>query len=77
MEAKKREGSRKNMMKRYRKFIVKKFGKENDPENADISCNSEGSIDDKWRRTDDFTNVFPKQKSVKKFLAADALSSRP
>jgi len=64
------------MMKRYRRFIVKKFGKENDPQNEDGSDNSEGSADDKWRRTDDFTNVFPKRQSVKKFLAADRLSSR-
>ena len=60
-------------MTRYRKFIVKKFGKENDPHN-DGSDLSDGSGNDKWRRTDDFTNVFPRKQSAKKFLDAEALS---
>ena len=45
-------------MKKYRQFIVKKFGKENEPGNADVA--SEESLDDKWRRTNDFTNVMPR-----------------
>ena len=52
------------MVKKYRQFIVKKFGKENEPVNADIA--SEESLDDKWRRTNDFTNVMPRERSLKR-----------
>lgn len=54
----KRSTSSKNLMKKYRQFIVKKFGKENEPANADNA--SEESLDDKWRKTNDFTNVMPR-----------------
>ena len=70
---KKRSGSQKREMKRYRNFIVKKFGKENEPSNEEHQF-SDKSADDKWRRTDDFTNVFPKKQSAQKFLDAEALS---
>ena len=63
-EPTKRSLSSKKMMKQYRQFIVKKFGKENEPVNADIA--SDQSADDKWRRTNDFTNIIPRQKSLKR-----------
>ena len=61
-------------MKKYRQFIVKKFGKENEPANADIA--SEESLDDKWRRTNDFTNVMPRQKSLKRLSMPEVTQSR-
>lgn len=53
---------------------MKKFGKENEPANADVA--SEESLDDKWRRTNDFTNVMPRQKSLKRLSMPEVTQSR-
>lgn len=60
-------------MNRYRKFIVNKFGRENDSI-IDGSDLSDGNVDDKWSRADKFTNLFPRKQSAKKLLDAEALS---
>ena len=73
-EPRKRSSSTRNMVKKYRQFIVKKFGKENEPVNADIA--SEESLDDKWRRTNDFTNVMPRERSLKRLAMQEGVQSR-
>ena len=45
------------MIREYRKFLVSKFGKENDPVQYGSDLSADEEKDDKWGKASDFTKM--------------------